>query len=368
MAPRHGRIGPQAVSLGQVKPVQLLSPAGEFTSHQEFPVDLTPNLCRGLFRRMSLARRLDAEALALQRQGELGLWLQCWGQEAAQVGSMTAIRADDWVFPSYRDHAAAMCRGIAPAELLSQWRGCTASGWDPYRYRFQVYTLVLAAQLPHATGFAMGVTRDGANEVVLAYFGDGASSEGDASESFNWAAAVGAPVIFFCQNNQWAISTPAATQTHSPLYQRGAGFGLASYLVDGNDVLAVHAVTKLAAARVRSGGSPALIEARTYRMAGHSTSDDPRRYRPAAELDHWRSLDPIDRLRRLLDDRRWAGASFYAQLTADADDLAAEVRRDCLALQPPPLTDLFGQVLAGDSALLASERDEYLAFASSFAD
>ena len=349
-----------------MEPIQLLSPDGELTKRDDVPIDVTAELCRDFYRRMTLARLLDTQALNLQRQGELGLWLQCWGQEAAQVGSVTAIRPEDWVFPSYRDHAAALCRGITPAELLSQWRGCAASGWDPYRYRFGVYTLVLAAQLLHATGFAMGVLRDGADEIVLTYFGDGASSEGDASESFNWAATTQAPVLFFCQNNQWAISTPSAAQTRTALHERAAGFGLTSYLVDGNDVLAVHAITRLAAVGIRAGNGPAFVEARTYRMGGHSTSDDPRRYRTAEELEQWRALDPINRLRLLLDRRDWADGPFYDALAQEADDLAADVRRTCLRLQPPALAELFDEVLAGPSAPLAEERGEYLAYLSGF--
>jgi 2-oxoisovalerate dehydrogenase E1 component alpha subunit len=351
-----------------MKPIQLLSPDGILTAVDEVPLDITPELCRDLYRHMSLARRLDQEAVALQRQGELGLWLQCAGQEAAQVGSMTAIRASDWVFPSYRDHASAMVRGIQPAELLSQWRGCSAGGWDPYRYRFHVNTLVLAAQLPQAVGFAMGARWEGADELVLTYFGDGASSEGDASEAFNLAATQNAPVLFFCQNNQWAISTPVGTQTRAPLHQRAAGFGLASKFVDGNDALAVHAMTKLAADHIRSGSGPVLIEALTYRLGGHSTSDDPTRYRSVGEVDLWRSLDPVNRLQLLLDKQGWADPAYYASLADEVDQLGAEVRRACLALEPLPIEEVFDLVLAEGSASLVRERDEFLAYADSFAD
>ena len=160
-------------------PVQLVTPAGELREHPDVKSTIEPELCRVLFRAMVLGRRLDTEAFALQRQGELGLWLQCHGQEAAQVGSIMALRSTDYVFPSYREHAAALVRGITPAQLLVQWRGNAHSGWEPDTYRFHVYTLVLAAQLLHATGYARGIQLDGAEEVVLTYLGDGASSEGD---------------------------------------------------------------------------------------------------------------------------------------------------------------------------------------------
>ncbi|GAA4910217.1 pyruvate dehydrogenase E1 component alpha subunit [Actinomycetospora succinea] len=348
-------------------PLQLLTPDGELADDPA-AATVDGDLCRGLYRDMVLARRLDAEAYHLQRQGELGLWLQSWGQEAAQVGSIRALRDTDWVFPSYRDHAAAMCRGIGPEELLAQWRGVRQGGWDPARYRFHIYTLVLAAQLPHAVGYAMGARLDGTDEVVMTYFGDGSSSEGEANEAFNWAVTRCAPVLFFCQNNQWAISTPTTAQFGAPLHQRAAGFGLATQLVDGNDVLAVHAATARALDGVRSGEGPALIEAVTYRMAGHSTSDDPRRYRSDAELDHWRALDPVDRLRRLLDDRGWADEEFTGGLEAEAEELAAEVRRVCRALPDPEPDAMFEHVLARETASLAGERAAYAAYSASFVD
>ncbi|MCU1614408.1 MAG: pyruvate dehydrogenase (acetyl-transferring) component subunit alpha [Frankiales bacterium] len=250
---------------------------------------------------MSLARRLDHEALALQRQGELGLWLPCWGQEAAQVGSVSALQDTDYVFPSYREHAAALVRGISPTELLTQWRGATHAGWDPKNYNFHFYSLVLGTQTLHATGYAMGAVLDGGDQVVAAYFGDGAASQGDVSEAFNWAAAQNLPVLFFCQNNQWAISTPTSLQYRTPVHERAAGFGVRSFYVDGNDALAVHAVTTEAADIVRRGEGPALVEAVTFRMAGHSTSDDPTKYRAPEELAAWEAKDPVKRLRTLLE-------------------------------------------------------------------
>ncbi|RYF61079.1 MAG: pyruvate dehydrogenase (acetyl-transferring) E1 component subunit alpha [Comamonadaceae bacterium] len=325
-------------------------------------------MCRDLYRQMRLARRLDEEALALQRQGELGLWLQSLGQEAAQVGSITAIQPTDYVFPTYREHAAALTRGITPPELLVQWRGNQHSGWDPDQYRFHIYTLVLAAQLPHATGYAMGVQRDGANEMVLAYIGDGATSEGDASEALNWAASADVPLLFFCQNNHWAISTPTRTQMRAPLYQRARGFGLEAHQVDGNDVLAVRAVTSAVADRIRAGGGPAFIEAITYRMAGHSTSDDPGRYRSDSELDSWRSRDPIARLRALLDKQRWADDTFHTELEDECDDLAARTRSACLNLPLRDFDTLFDNVLAEATPRLLEQRNSYRELVDSFID
>jgi 2-oxoisovalerate dehydrogenase E1 component subunit alpha len=351
-----------------MEPVQLLDPEGNLRTDPRWPLEVTPELCRDLYRRMRRARSVDNEALALQRQGELGLWLQSLGQEAAQVGSITALRDADYVFPSYREHAAALCRGITPAELLVQWRGNQHSGWDPARYRFHIYTLVLAAQLPHATGYAMGVRRDGSDEIVAVYFGDGASSEGEANEAFNWAATAEVPLLFFCQNNQWAISTPTRIQMRAPLHQRARGFGLESYLVDGNDVLAVHAVTHTVAEQIRAGGGPALIEAVTYRMAGHSTSDDPGRYRAPSELDSWNARDPVARMETLLARQGWLDREFRAELDAQCAALAEQTRTACTELPLGELTELFGTVLAEETPRLAEERRNHEALVASYLD
>lgn len=344
-----------------MEPMQLLTQDGELTPHPNLPLDVTADLCQDLLRHMVLARRFDREAYSLQRQGELGLWLQSWGQEAAQVGSIAAVRSDDWVFPSYRDHAAALHRGIKPGELLSQWRGCSAAGWDPHEYRFHVNTLVLATQLLHATGFAMGVNLEGSDEVVLSYFGDGSSSEGDASEALNWAVTFKCPVVFVCQNNQWAISTPVGSQTTRPLHERAAGFGLDSYLVDGNDVLAVLAATRQAAERTRSGHGPAFIEAVTFRMGGHSTSDDPTVYRSQGEVERWEARDPIARLRTFMGHKGWLDDDWSAALDAEAAELATATRAACKALAAPDFAELFDQVLSSPTPLLQQEKLALLA-------
>ncbi|MEU8335081.1 thiamine pyrophosphate-dependent dehydrogenase E1 component subunit alpha [Micromonospora tulbaghiae] len=347
---------------------QLVTPDGRLHPGVDADRDALGRLTRDLYRGMRLARRLDDEAFALQRQGELGLWLQCRGQEAAQVGSVAAVRADDYVFPSYREHAAALWRGIGPADLLRQWRGVAHSGWDPEPYSFHIYTLVLAAQLLHATGYALGVQRDGSDTVVVTYFGDGAASEGDASEAMNIAAVNAAPMVFFCQNNQWAISTPTASQTRTPIHRRGAGFGLRSEWVDGNDVLAVYAVTSAVTAHARSGNGPAIVEATTYRMGGHSTSDDPTRYRTDDELEAWRARDPLARVEALMRAEGWSDEAFLGEIQAEADELADRTRRECLALEAPDLADAFATVLADVPPLLWEERDAFVAYRASFLD
>jgi pyruvate dehydrogenase E1 component alpha subunit len=209
----------------------------------------------------------------------------------------------------------------------------------------------------------MGSVLDGGDHVVAVYFGDGAASQGDVNEAFNWAAAQSLPVLFICQNNQWAISTPTSRQTRTPLYQRAAGFGLRAFHVDGNDALAVHAVTTEAAQLVRSGQGPALVEAETFRMAGHSTSDDPTKYRDPSEFHAWGLRDPIARLKVVLEQLE-TPKSFYDDLELEAQVLALETRDACKALEPPHLADIFGQVYAEPHPALAAERRVYDAFAS----
>ncbi|MDF2467768.1 MAG: Pyruvate dehydrogenase component subunit alpha [Rhodococcus erythropolis] len=346
-------------------PTRFVDASGVLTdAGQEFGVDI--ELAKVLHRDMARARRLDQEALALQRQGELGLWLQSWGQEAAQVGSMRALRETDYVFPSYREHAAAMVRGIKPDELLAQWRGAAHGGWDSAKYNFHFNSLVLGTQTLHATGYAMGRQLDGADSVVVAYFGDGAASQGDVNEAFNWAAARRLPVVFFCQNNQWAISTPSAQQYAASVHQRAAGFGLRSYFVDGNDALAVHEVTRSAVARVRLGHGPALIEAVTFRMAGHSTSDDPKKYRQASEFEAWDARDPLRRSRVLLTNSG-VPESFFATLDQELDELAIETRAACRAIVAPDLDELFETVYADPHPTLVAQRAQRAAYVRTIA-
>jgi pyruvate dehydrogenase E1 component alpha subunit len=263
-----------------------LTPEGERVEDSSYPLDDDADI-KGMYRDMVLVRRVDTEAIALQRHGELGLWASLLGQEAAQIGSGRALSARDMAFPSYREHGVAWTRGLDPMRLLELFRGVTNGSWDPEEHKFHLYTIVIGDQTLHATGYAMGIQRDGADdEAVIVYFGDGATSQGDVSEAFAWSSVFHAPVVFFCQNNQWAISAPQERQSPVPLYRRASGFGFPGIRVDGNDVLACYAVTKKALAAAREGQGPTLIEAFTYRMGAHTTTDDPTRYRMASELRH----------------------------------------------------------------------------------
>ncbi len=255
---------------------------------------------------MVVVRAFDRTATILQRQGELALWPPLLGQEAAQVGSARVLEPGDFVFSSYREHAVAWCRGATPADLVRVWRGVAVSGWDPYAIGMATPQVVVGAQALHATGWALGAQWEGAGQAAITYFGDGATSEGDVAEAMVFAASFGAPVVFFCQNNGWAISEPTALQTPGSLAVRAAGFGMPAVTVDGNDVVAVAAVTAEALDRARTGGGPTFVEAVTYRMGPHTTADDPTRYRDEAELARWRHRDPVARLRAHLERRRGA--------------------------------------------------------------
>jgi pyruvate dehydrogenase E1 component alpha subunit len=311
---------------------------------------------------------VDAEGTALQRQGELGLWASLLGQEAAQIGSGRAMRPGDFAFPTYREHGVAWCKGVPPVNLLGMFRGVNNGGWDPYKNNFNLYTIVIGSQTLHAVGYAMGVQRDGGDDAVIAYFGDGASSQGDVLEAFVFGASYNAPVVFFCQNNQWAISEPQERQSRGPLYQRSRGFGFPGLRVDGNDVLACLAVTRAALKNAREGQGPTLIEAFTYRMGAHTTTDDPTRYRVAAELEAWKLRDPIERVKAYLLRSGAADASFIDQVDAEADELGSWLRTACRAMPDPPPLSMFEHVYAGPQSILDAERDGFAAYLDSFAD
>jgi pyruvate dehydrogenase E1 component alpha subunit len=373
---RNGRAAKSA-DTSEPEFVQLLTPEGErIDSVQgpdgtEYTVDFTDEEYRGLYRDLVIVRRLDAEATALQRQGELGIWASLLGQEAAQVGSGRALREHDMAFPTYREHGVLYCRGIDPIMPLGLFRGVDQGGWDPNEFKFNMYTIVIGAQTLHATGYAMGITMDGKvggedGEAVIAYFGDGATAQGDVNEAFIWASVFHAPIVFFCQNNQYAISEPLERQTRIPLYQRACGFGFPGVRVDGNDVLASYAVTRAALDHARHGQGPTLIEAYTYRMGAHTTSDDPTRYRIAGELETWQARDPIKRMKAFLEKQQIADEAFLADVDEQAKREAVHLRERVLSMPDPEPLTLFDHVYAGGSAHLDAQRERYAAYLESF--
>ncbi|QEO16166.1 thiamine pyrophosphate-dependent dehydrogenase E1 component subunit alpha [Agromyces intestinalis] len=350
--------------------MQLLTPEGELQPTPEAEaflpiVEALPDVeLEQFYRDMSISRRVDIAGANLQRQGQLALWVPSHGQEAAQVGSARAARPQDHIFPSYREHIVGMIRGLDPVKILGLLRGATLGGWEPAENgNFHLYTLVLASQTLHATGYAMGLAFDGAtatghpetDAAVLVYFGDGSTSQGDASEALVFASSYQTPQVFFVQNNQWAISVPVERQSRSPIALRGGGFGMPGVRIDGNDVLISYAVSRQALEDARSGEGPSFIEAVTYRMGAHTTADDPTKYRTQDEVDLWTRRDPITRYRTWLAGRG-ASDAFFAEVDEQAQDVASDVRRRALEMPAPTREVIFEHVYAEPHPLM---REQY---------
>jgi len=357
--------------------VQLLTPDGERIERvtgpdgTEYAVDFTDTEYRELYRDLVTVRRLDAEATALQRQGELGIWASLLGQEAAQVGAGRAMRPQDMAFPTYREHGVLFTRGIDPIMPFGLFRGVNQGGWDPQEYKFNQYTIVIGAQTLHATGYAMGITMDGKTgtadgEAVIAFFGDGATSQGDVNEAFVWSGVYHAPIVFFCQNNQYAISEPLERQTRIPLYRRSSGYGFPGVRVDGNDVLATFAVTRTALDNARNGQGPTLIEAYTYRMGAHTTSDDPTRYRIASEVESWQAKDPVARFKTFLSKQRIGDEAFFAEVDEQARKEAVALRERVLELPDPDPVSMFDHAYPHGSPEVDEQREQFVRYQASF--
>lgn len=360
--------------------VQLLTPDGELRPTPEaeayLPLveALDDTMLERFYRDMAISRRIDIACANLQRQGQLALWVPSHGQEAAQVGSAHAARPQDHLFPSYREHIVGIIRGLDPVNILALLRGATLGGWNPAENgNFHLYTLVLASQTLHATGYAMGMQFDGAtatgdpetDAAVLVYYGDGASSQGDASEALVFAASYQTPQVFFIQNNQWAISVPVSRQSRSPLSLRGGGFGMPGVRIDGNDVLVSYAVTRQSLEEARAGEGPSLIEAETYRMGAHTTADDPTKYRTDGEVEYWAGRDPITRYRTWLEGRG-ASAAFFDDVDREAADVAADLRRRALDLVVPTREVIFKHVYSEPHPLMSEQSAWLEAYESSF--
>jgi len=334
--------------------VQLIDQNGQVTPDEHYALPDADTLLRA-YRGLVEGRRINDQASALVRQGRLAVYPSSHGQEACQVGAALALGDADWLFPTYRDSVAVIGRGVSPADALVLLKGDWHSGYDVKAHRVAPQATPLATQLLHAVGFAYAATRRGDDTVVLALCGDGATSEGDFHEAMNFAAVFHVPVVFFVQNNGFAISVPLSRQTAAPsLAHKAIGYGMPGQRVDGNDVAAVLAVLGEAVERARSGGGPSLVEAHTYRMQAHTNADDDTRYRERDEVQAWVARDPLTRLRAYLtatgalddetDQEYAAGAEriagdMRAALNADADLDPEDLFRFVTATRSPQLDE-----------------------------
>ncbi|MDN4484314.1 pyruvate dehydrogenase (acetyl-transferring) E1 component subunit alpha [Demequina sp. SYSU T0a273] len=367
----HGPLSDQGL-------VQLLNRHGERLEDERFSryaADLDLEALLAMWHDMTVVRAFDLEATSLQRQGELGLWVPSLGQEAAQIGAGHALRESDFVFPSYREHGIALTRGVDLPEILRIFRGLQHGAWDAAEHGFHLYTLVIGAHSLHATGYALAMDRDGlvgtgadSDGAVLCCFGDGATSQGDVNEALTFAAVNNAPIVFMVQNNQFAISEPTTRQSRVPLAQRGSGFGIPAVRYDGNDVVASYAVARWALEHARSGQGPVLIEAFTYRMGAHTTSDDPSKYRSQADESYWAERDPISRLEAYLRAQGALTDDAVDAARAEAKELGRRTREAVKGWERPAVASIFDHVYAEPHATVEAERAWFARYEASFAD
>ena len=332
---------------------------------------LSPAALKEAYRYLVMVRILDDRMLSLQRQGRIGFYVPSKGEEACQVGSAMALEKRDWVFPAYREPGGALVRGLPLETIIAQAYG---NAKDPQRGRQMpshygskdVHLVTVSSpvgtQIPQAVGAAWAAKIRKDDIVTMTYFGDGATSEGDFHAAMNFAGVFKAPTIFFCKNNQLAISVPVARQTAAKtLAQKALAYGFEGVRVDGNDVLAVYAATKAAVDKARAGGGPTMIEAVTYRMGPHSSSDDPTRYRSKEEVEAWQKRDPIDRMRKYLELKGLWSEADDAKLRAELEDLIQATVREVERHPPPPIESLFEDVYAEMTPQIKEQMDAYLA-------
>ena len=323
--------------------------------------DLSPEQVAELYGIMVLTRRLDERMLKLQRQGRLGTFARVLGQEAAHIGAAYAMREGDWLVPAFRETGSFIVRGIPVERVLQYWGGDEWGQHFPEGSRVLPVSVPVGTHMLHAVGIGWAMKQDRERVAVLTVFGDGATSEGDFHEAMNFAAVFQAPVIFLCQNNQWAISVPYERQTAAAtVAQKAVAYGMPGIQVDGNDIFAVYRVTKEAVERARNGEGPTLIEAHTYRMSDHTTSDDARRYRTAEELAFWQERDPLERLARYMRAAGMLDETAEAAVAAEAEAKVAGWVEAFEAKPPSEPEEIFRHVFAEPTPALVAQQEELL--------
>lgn len=355
---------PARHQIQMVAPDGRLIPEGEQGTQpgHEYPVPGDAELLAA-YEQLVVGRRVNDQNSALVRQGRMAVYPSSHGQEACQVAAALCLSDGDWMFPTYRDAVAVMTRGVDPVQVMTIFRGDWHGGYDPLKYKVGIQCTPLTTQLLHAVGVAHAAKLRGEDTVVLAMCGDGATSEGDFHEALNFAAVFHLPVIFFVQNNKYAISVPLAHQSVAPsLAHKAVGYGMAGERVDGNDVVALLAVLDRAVKLAREGSGPLLVEANTYRMQAHTNADDDTRYRESAEVSEWRAKDPVNRMRTYLTERGLLDDDGEGRIREHAEAVATQLRDGLGEDVPVDPQDLFRHVFAvqtpqlkEQSAMLADE-------------
>jgi pyruvate dehydrogenase E1 component alpha subunit len=336
----------------QVEHLSILDADGNLDAALE--PDIAPDLLKRLYRGMVLGRRLDERMVRLQRQGRIGTFAPIKGQEASQIGSVATLRSQDWMVPSFRETAAMLWRGWPIEKMLMFFAGYIEGSAPPPNVNDLPVCIPVATQVPHAVGLAYAAQYRGDDVVAMSYFGDGATSEGDFHEACNFAGVWHVPIVFVCQNNQWAISVPLKKQTHSrTIAQKALAYGFPGIQVDGNDVLAVYAATKEAVDRARAGDGPTLIECVTYRLAMHTTADDPTKYRRPEEVAEWERKDPLTRFTAYLKKKKLLDERVDAEVDSEISEAIARFE----AMPPPDPLTMFDHVYAEMPPHLAAQRD-----------
>jgi pyruvate dehydrogenase E1 component alpha subunit len=340
------------------KMFQILKPDGTLQSGQTTPVPDQETLT--LYQKMLFTRLADQRGLLLQRQGRFGTYAPIWGQEACQIGGVYALQKGDWVFPAFREIGATLMMGIALKNFMLYWMGNEVGSHAPEGINIMPVSIPVGTHIPHAVGTAWAAKIRGDKVVTMAYFGDGATSKGDFHEAMNFAGVFKTPTVFFCQNNQYAISVPRSRQTASAtIAQKAIAYGFDGIQVDGNDLFAVIAATKQAVNKARSGEGPTLIEGVTFRFGPHTTADDPTKYRTDKEIEPWKPLDPLIRLRLYLKDKGLWSDEVERRMTEEAQKEIDQAVKDAEAVPSPAPDEIFASVFAEMTPQLR-EQLEYL--------